>query len=297
VRIDHLIKTTWPTFSFEFMAPRSGDEVQRLFETITELQGLEPTFVCVTCRAQSRDETVELVGRIRRDTDLEVMAHLVCNGATRYQIDHILDRLQRYEVGNVLALRGDIDDPALYAESVRDGLAYGSDLVRFIARRSGFCIGGACYPEGHVEAKSRVHDVAYTKLKVEAGASFLVTQLFFDNQLYFRHVQEARAAGIGVPILPGIFPITSVRQLSAIRALGASIPEQLEFEVMRRAGDPHAVAQFGVAWSTLQCTNLLAGGAPGVHFYTFNRSPATRAILRALRAARPWEWRSAIEVA
>ncbi len=128
MRIDQLIKTTWPTFSSEFVAPRSTQEVARLFETISALQGLRPTFVCVTCRADSRDENVELVGRIRRETGLEVMAHLVCNGATRDQIDDILNWLDQYEVGNVLALRGDIDDPALYRESVHDGLAHTSDL-------------------------------------------------------------------------------------------------------------------------------------------------------------------------
>jgi len=265
---------------FEFVAPRSTQEVARLFETISALQGLRPTFVCVTCRADSRDENVELVGRIRRETGLEVMAHLVCNGATRDQIDDILNRLDQYEVVNVLALRGDIDDPALYRESVHDGLAHGSDLIRFIARRSHFCIGGACYPEAHIDSKSRVDDIAYMKRKVEAGASFLITQLFFDNQLYVRHVNEARAAGITVPILPGILPITNVHQLAAARVMGASVPQPLECEVMARADDPQAIAQFGVAWATLQCTNLLAGGAPGIHFYTVNRP--TRAVLGAL---------------
>jgi len=288
MRIDQLIKTTWPMFSFEFVAPRSTQEVARLFEAIGALQGLRPAFVCVTCRADSRDENVELVGRIRRETGLEVMAHLVCNGATRDHIDDILNRLDQYEVVNVLALRGDIDEAALYRESVHDGLAHGSDLIRFIARRSNFCIGAACYPEAHIDSKSRVDDIAYMKRKVEAGASFLITQLFFDNRLYVRHVNEARAAGIMVPILPGILPITNVRQLAAARVLGASVPQQLECEVMARADDPQAIAQFGVAWATLQCTNLLAGGAPGIHFYTVNRP--TRAVLGALKAARPWEW-------
>jgi methylenetetrahydrofolate reductase (NADPH) len=296
MRIDRLLKTSWPSFSFEFMAPRSQDEVARLFEAISDLKGLGPTFVCVTCRHSSRDATVELVGKLRRETDLEVMAHVACYGTTRAEMSDLLDRLQLYGVDNVLALRGDIEDASLYERSVRENLAHASDLVELIARRPAFSVGGACYPEGHPEA-SRQDDVRFAKLKQDAGAAFFITQLFFENQAYFSYVKAARSAGITVPILPGIFPITSAKQIRAVRRMGAGVPEQLEAEIDARADDPGAVAQFGVAWATLQCTNLLAGGAPGIHFYTFNRSPATRAILGALRAAKPWEWKSATEVA
>ncbi len=269
----------------------------RLFDTISELEVLEPAFVCVTCRHSSRDATVELVGKLRRETGFEVMAHLACYGSTRREIGELLDRLQLYGVDNVLALRGDIEDPTVYERSVRDNLAYASDLVELIARRGTFSIGGACYPEGHSEAGNADDATRFAKLKQDAGASFFITQFFFDNQAYFSYVKAARAAGITVPILPGIFPITSAKQLAAIRRMGPAVPERLEAEIRARADDPGAVAQFGVAWATLQCTNLLAAGAPGIHFYTFNRSPATRAILGALRAAKPWEWKSAIEVA
>ena len=279
------------------MPPLSQEEAIRLFDTIAELKEMKPTFVCVTCRHSSRDATVELVGKIRRETGFEVMAHLVCYGSTRRDIGALVDRLQFYGVDNILALRGDIEDASIYERSVRENLANASDLVELIARRGTFSIGGACYPEGHGEANSLDDAVHYAKLKQDAGASFFITQFFFDNQAYFSYVKAAREAGISVPILPGILPITNAKQLGAARRMGAVVPGRLEAEISARADDPGAVAQFGVAWATLQCTNLLAGGAPGIHFYTFNRSPATRAILGALRAAKPWEWKSAIEVA
>jgi methylenetetrahydrofolate reductase (NADH) len=162
-------------------------------------------------------------------------------------------------------------------------------LIETIRDQFDFCIGAACFPEVHPEAENLEEDLNYARRKVDAGASFLITQLFFDNDLYFDFVEEARAAGIAVPIIPGIMPFTQYKQIKTITELcEASIPEELGGELDERAGDPEAVAELGVAYAALQCSDLLARGAPGIHFYTLNRSPATRAILAAVRAAHPW---------
>jgi methylenetetrahydrofolate reductase (NADPH) len=287
MRIDYLLKSAWPTFSFEFMAPRSETELDRLFRAAQELRDLEPTFVCVTSRAGRHEQTRDLVHRMQIETGIEAMAHLVCNGIGCDDVRAFLIAMERDGIGNVLALRGDPDPEG---QIQNRGFEHASDLAAFVRETGRFCIGAACYPEGHVESESRSEDLRFTKLKIESGASFLITQLFFDNRHYFRFVAEARAAGIDVPIVPGIMPITNAKQLSRVRAMGAGVPEPLEREVLARADDPQAVAQFGVAWAALQCTSLLAAGAPGIHFYTFNRSPATRAILGALRSAEPWKW-------
>jgi methylenetetrahydrofolate reductase (NADPH) len=162
-------------------------------------------------------------------------------------------------------------------------------LIRLIRQRFDFSVGAACFQEVHPEANDRESDLRYAREKVEAGADFLITQLFLDNELYFDFVEQARAAGIGVPIIPGIMPVTNYSQIKTITGMcGATIPDELERELDGRADDPEAVVDLGVAYATLQCSDLLARGAPGIHFYTLNRSPATRAILAALRAAHPW---------
>jgi methylenetetrahydrofolate reductase (NADPH) len=291
MRLDYLLKKAWPTFSFEFMAPRSDAEYDAVFRTAEELRDLEPAFICVTCRSGRHRETLGLVTRIQQQTGVPTMAHLVCRGLSVNDAGSFLQELKLTSVRNVLALRG---DPG--PESLDNDLQHASDLIQLAAGVGDLCIGAACYPEGHVESPNRDADLQYTKMKVDLGASFLITQLFFDNRHYFDFVKAARACGIEVPIVPGIMPITNAKQIARVKAMGASVPEALEKEVLARAEDAQAVAQFGVAWASLQCTNLLAGGAPGIHFYTFNRSAATRAILGALRSAEPWKWanRSAI---
>jgi methylenetetrahydrofolate reductase (NADPH) len=189
----------------------------------------------------------------------------------------------------VLALRGDPPRGETAWKPHPGGLSFSVELIRLIRERFEFCIGAACFPEVHLDAPDRASDLRYAKEKVDAGAGFLITQLFFDNEVYFDYVDEARAVGIDVPIVPGIMPITNYGQIHRFTDMcGATIPEDLERQLTGRADDPEAVAELGVAYATLQCSDLLARGAPGVHFYTLNRSPATRAILAALRAAHPW---------
>jgi len=190
----------------------------------------------------------------------------------------------------VLALRGDPPAGQEQWTKTEGGLEYSRELIELIRDDYDFAIGAACFPETHIHAASPEDDLRYLKEKVAAGAQFLITQVFFDNAYYFDFVERARALGIDVPIIPGIMPVTNVGQIKRIVSLcGSAIPDRLESELAARADDPDATLAFGVAYATLQCTELLRRGAPGIHFYTLNRSPATRAILSALRAARPWE--------
>ena len=280
-----------PVFSFEFFPPDNPEGEERLFETIGKLRELGPSFVSVTCRNHSRARTLALVTRIRNETGLEPMAHYTCAGATREELQEMLRGLQDAGIENVLALRGDPPRGAAQFEITPGGFAHATDLVRLIRDMDDFCIGGACFPEGHVESTSLDDDMRHTVEKVNDGVSFLITQMFFDNRHYFDFVARARALGIGVPIIPGILPITNLARLSRAEGtlFGARVPALLLDELLARESEPDAIAALGTAYTTLQCAELLAGGAPGIHFYTLNRSPATRAILSALLASRPWE--------
>ena len=228
--------------------------------------------------------------RIKEDFGIEAMAHLSCVGSSVAELRGILDQFGEAGIENVLCLRG--DPPAGEAEwrPHPEGLRYSTELAALIAADYDFATGGACFPEVHPEAVDLAHDLGFLKQKLDAGVRFLITQLFFDNELYFDFVEQARAAGIDVPIIPGIMPVTGYGQIKRFTEMcGASIPPALERELASRASDSEAVSELGVAYATLQCADLLARGAPGIHFYTLNRSPATRAILAALRAARPWD--------
>jgi methylenetetrahydrofolate reductase (NADPH) len=293
MRLDAVLeRRRQPIFSFEFFPPKTDEGVRQLFDAISRLRDLEPTFVSVTYGAGGsvRTRTVELVGRIRHELDIEPVAHLTCVDASVDDLHGILESLRQAGIDNVLALRGDPPEGVERFVASDGGLAHSSELMELITARYDFCVGGACYPEKHPESMNADEDVRSAKRKADAGASYLITNLFFDNRVYFDFVARARAAGVRVPIIPGIMPVTNVGQITRFTSkIGASIPDPLLQALRSREDDPDAVLQLGVAWATLQCAELLAGGAPGVHFFTMNRSPATRAILSALRAARPWD--------
>jgi methylenetetrahydrofolate reductase (NADPH) len=293
VRIDELLaQQQRPVFSFEFFPPKTEDGLRNLFEAVGELRSLRPDFVSVTYGAggSTAHKTIEIVSRIKEEYGIEAMPHFTCVGSTVEQLHETLDAMSSVGVDNVLALRG--DPPAGQDEWVKTegGLEYSRELVELIRGGYPFSVGAACFPETHIHATSAEDDLYYLKEKVDAGAQFLITQLFFDNALYFDFVRRARDIGIEAPIVPGIMPITNVKQLERMTSLcGATIPARLRRELVSRSGQPDAVGDFGVAYATMQCAELLRGGAPGVHFYTLNRSPATRAILSALKLLRPWE--------
>jgi methylenetetrahydrofolate reductase (NADPH) len=291
MRIDRILGNRRPVFSFEFFPPKT-DEGQRTLEgTLEILKDDTPDYVSVTYGAggTTRERTVEITKWIKQDLGIEAMAHLSCVGEPSERLAEILAEVESAGIQNVLALRGDPPRGQRDWTPHPGGLSYSVELIRLIHQQFDFSIGAACFPEVHPDAPGRASDLSYAREKVEAGATFLITQLFFDNELYFDFVEHARSAGIHVPIVPGIMPITNFNQIKKITGMcGATIPDELERELDGRADDPEAVAELGVAYATLQCSDLLARGAPGIHFYTLNRSPATRAILAAVRAAHPW---------
>jgi methylenetetrahydrofolate reductase (NADPH) len=293
MRIDEILANgDRPTFSFEFFPPRTPEGEANLYLALAALRPLAPDFVSVTYGAggSTRGKTLEIVSRIRDEIGLEAMAHFTCVDATVDELRSTLDEMAGLGFENVLALRGDPPQGQEEWTQTDGGLEFSRELVELISRDYPFTIGAACFPETHIHAASPEDDLRYLKEKVDAGVGFLITQLFFDNALYFDFVDRARAIGIDVPIIPGIFPITSPQQLTKITSMcGASIPGHVLGEIEERRASKEAVAEFGVAYATMQCADLLAKGAPGIHFYTMNRSPATRAILSSLKLWRPWD--------
>jgi methylenetetrahydrofolate reductase (NADPH) len=285
--IRDLFSADGPVFSFEFFPPKTDDGERKLLDTVYRLKELAPGFVSVTkTGVKPPEKTIEITARIKHEVGIEAMAHMTCATAGRDEMARIFGLIRDAGIENVLALRGDPprDQPTFVRPP--DGFSYASELVRFIReRRYPFCLGGAAYPEIHPECPSAEIDLMHLRAKVEAGIDFIVTQLFYENARYFTFVTRARAAGITVPIVPGIMPITNVGQIERIASLsGARIPPALQRDLDAARGDDAAALQIGIAYATDQCRELLAGGAPGVHFYTLNQSPATWAILRQLRA-------------
>lgn len=287
MRIDQILTEHQPVFSFEFFPPRTPEGEQNLRAALDDLKDDAPNFVSVTYGAggSTREKTIDVVKSIKQDYGIEAMAHLSLVGQSVGQLRRQLDEVAESGIENVLALRG--DPPAGETEWIAhpEGLHYSVELIEMIKADYDFCVGAACFPEVHPDAASAEEDLRYLKRKVDAGASFLITQLFFDNEDYFQFVDSAREAGIDVPIIPGIWPVTNYTQIKRIAELCKSrFPEHFERELQERKDDLDAVTGLGVAYATLQCIELLAKGAPGIHFYTLNRSPATRAILAALRS-------------
>ncbi len=292
MRIDQLLAHNGrPVFSFEFFPPKTDEGELNLERALHELQPLNPDYVSVTYGAggSTREKTIDLVSRIKDDFGLEAMAHLTCVNATTDELRRTLDQMRDAGVDNVLALRGDPPRGQDRWTKTEGGLEYSSELVELLREDYDFAIGGAAFPETHIHATSPEDDLRYLKAKVDAGVQFLITQMFFDNRYYFDFVDRARAAGIDVPIVPGVMPILSLDGIKRMTELSAAhLPEGLHEQLEARRGNDEAVAELGVAYATLQCADLLRGGAPGIHFITLNRSPATRAILSALQLTQPW---------
>jgi methylenetetrahydrofolate reductase (NADPH) len=292
MRINELLDGDEPTFSFEFFPPKTAAGEENFERALQELAPLDPSFVSVTYGAggTTREKTVQTVRHIKEDHGLEAMAHFTCVGATTEELRVTLEEIRETGIENVLALRGDPPRGQEQWTASEGGLEYSHQLVALLREDYDFSIAAACFPETHIHATSPEDDLRYLKEKVDAGVDYLITQLFFDNELYFDFVERARAIGITVPIIPGVMPITGYGQISKITNLcGATMPEHVLAELDARQDDPEAVAEFGVSYATMQCADLLAKGAPGIHFCTLNRSPATRAILSALRLWRPWD--------
>ncbi len=292
MQIDAILDDTRPCFSFEFFPPKTEEGWQNLWMAAQELKHDEPAFVSVTYGAggSTRGRTIEIVKKIKQELGLEAMAHFTCVGATVDELRSVLDEMRDAGIENVLALRGDPPQGETEWTATDGGLTYSTELIDLIAREYDFSIGAAAFPEVHIHSENMDQDIRVMEEKVANGARFLITQLFFDNDLYFEFVDRARAAGVEVPIIPGIMPILRFASIKRMTEMcGATIPPDLDRELNARKDDEQAVAELGVAYATLQCADLLERGAPGIHFYVLNRHPAARAILAALRATRPWE--------
>jgi len=291
MRIGDALASMRPFFSFEFFPPKDEDGSRQLFEAIAALQPLRPAFVSITYGAggSTRARTVALAKKIQQEIGLTVVAHVTCVGATRAELRALFDDLSRAGIENVLALRGDPPKGGGSFVAPAGGFAFAAELIAMLRKNYDFCIGAACYPEKHPEAPAVEDDLAHLKEKVDAGADFLVSQLFFDNDSWFSFERRARAAGIDVPMLPGLMPITNFEQIKRFVAMcGATIPPKLRVEMEVRKGDAEAVEALGVAFASMQAVALLQSGVPGIHFYTLNKSPATRAIVSSLLAASAW---------
>ena len=291
MRIRDLIKSGRPLYSFEFFPPASEEAEEKLWTVLRdELAPLRPSFVSVTYGAggSTRDRTLRLVERIAHETDLTPVAHLTTVLATRDELTAILDRLRAAGVENVLALRG--DPPSNHAGNGPlhlDGIEHAIDLVKLIHAHapSAFSVGVAGFPEKHPQATDLETDARHLVAKVRAGADFVVTQFFFEAHHYFALVERAWRLGLpkSVPIVPGIMPVTNVKQIQRFAQLsGAELPDWLAHRLLSVEDDPAAVRKVGVEVATALCQDLLENGAPGLHFYTLNRSTATREIYRNL---------------
>lgn len=285
MKISEMYQRQHPVISFEFFPPKTDAGMTSLFRTLEHLKTLGPSFVSVTYGAggSTRDKTVDLVQRIKGDAGIETMSHLSCVGATKAEIEAVLQVLQGAGIDNVLALGGDPPRDQEVRDKSEWAFVHANELAAHIKTKQHFCIGGACYPEGHSRAPSKEVDLFYCKKKVEDGVDFLITQLFFDNQDYFDFVSRARAAGIEVPIVPGIMPVTNFTQIKRFTKLcGATIPEQMAQDLTPIEDDGPQVEAYGIEYATRQCRELLDAGAPGFHFYTLNKAEATTQILENL---------------
>ncbi|WP_457638576.1 methylenetetrahydrofolate reductase [NAD(P)H] [Persephonella sp.] len=290
MKISHLLKDIKRSISFEFFPPKTEEGEKALFETIKELEYINPTFVSVTYGAggSTRERTIRVVKKIHRETSLTVMAHQTCIGHTKSQIEEILSEYKNEGVQNILALRGDI--PQGQEESFvfpPDGCRYASELVEFIRNRFGdwFSIGVAAYPEGHPESPDLETDIYYFKKKVDAGAEFAITQMFFDNRYFYHFMELVEKAGIKIPVIPGIMPVTNFKQIKKFADMcGATIPKQLIEKLQPVADRPEEVEKIGIEFAVKQCEDLLKNGVKGLHFYTLNKSRATIKIYEAVKA-------------
>lgn len=288
MKISQMIGEGRPLFSFEFFPPKDDAASTQLLQTLNDLKPLRPDFVSVTYGAggSTRTKTLEVVSRIKHEIGMESMAHLTCVGHSKGEIREVLQDLAKRGIENILALRGDPPKDQKQFVPHPNGFHYAAELAREV-RKMGFCFGVAGYPEKHPEAPSLEADLAHLKEKVDAGASFVTTQLFFHNAHYFDFVARARALGIRVPIFPGLMPVTNYAQIQRFTALcGATLPTDFQKELEAVQHDLDAVARLGIRHAAQQCEELLRKGAPGIHFYTLNKSRATREILEHLNKLR-----------
>jgi methylenetetrahydrofolate reductase (NADPH) len=281
-----------PVISFEFFPPKTEEGEQNFLQkTVPALAALKPDFCSVTYGAggSTRAKTLMIVDRIQRDHGLTALAHLTCVGSSREELGAIADQAHGLGIRNILALRGDPSTGEAGFVRHEHGFEFAWQLVQFLRGRNDFCLGVAGFPEGHIECREgKQIDWQRLKAKIDQGADFVLSQLFFDNRHFFEFRDALTTLGVNVPVVPGIIPILSATQIKKFTALcGAELPAALRRELDRVGDDPEATIQFGIEYATRQCEELLHAGVPGLHFYTLNRARPTTAILNNLGLATP----------
>ena len=276
-----------PVISFEVFPPKSGRGMESLREVLPSLVALGPRFMTVTYGAMgtTRIRTVEIASMIHNEFELECACHLTCVGAHSDQIDAQLDHIHRHGIENIVALRGDPPRGQDSFQAVKGGFSYANELVEHIRSRGGFDIAVGGYPEKHVEAPDMETDLSNLARKVEGGADVVITQLFYDNECFFRFLEEVRKRGITCPVIPGLLPIHSQAQVEKIAGLcGAEIPAGLQRSLEAAGTDPEAAAEVGVDWCIEQCSGLLEAGVEGIHYYVLNKARVMEKVMAGLRA-------------
>lgn len=282
MKIKTLFDRERPVFSFEVFPPKKDSPIESVYGKLEEICALKPDFISVTYGAGGsggHSRTVDIASKIKRDFKVESVAHLTCVNSTRAMIDETLADFRAYDIENILALRGD------YAEGVepQKDFRYASDLCAYIKSKGDFDIGGACYPEVHVDAADAAEDVLNLKKKVDAGAEHLISQLFFDNELFYRFLERTKIAGINVPIEAGIMPVTNKRQIERMVSLcGASLPPKFVKMMQKFESKPEALRDAGIAYAVEQIVDLLSNGVDGIHLYTMNNPYVAEKITRAV---------------
>ncbi|MDD5233817.1 MAG: methylenetetrahydrofolate reductase [NAD(P)H] [Syntrophales bacterium] len=285
MKICDLLEKKRFTLSFEVFPPVRDGSLDALFRTIRELKGLSPDFISVTYGAggSTRDMSLEIASKVKNEYGQEVLAHLTCVDSKREDIGRILGDFRREGIENILALRGDPPKGEKVFSPTPGGFGYANELVEFIRDRNDFCIGVAGYPEGHIEAPGLDEDIIHLKRKVDAGADFIITQLFLDNGDFYRFRDLARARGISIPIIPGVFPILNVKQIPRIISLGVvKIPKDLERKMSELAEKPEEMGKYGIDFAIRQVQDLIRNEVRGLHLYSMNRSGPVISIVSAI---------------
>ena len=297
MKIKDLFRKNKTLLSFEIFPPKKDYPIDTIYHTIEELKDLEPDYISVTYGAggTSRDRTVEIASKIKNEYNIEALAHLTCIASTSKEINNIISSLRENNITNILALRGDMPESG-GDDAVSEEYTYARDLIDQINKKGNFSIGAACYPEGHMECSNRIQDIKYLKEKVNSGVDFLITQLFFDNELFYRFMEELELAGIDVPVSAGIMPVLNAKQILRIQKLsGCSIPPKFKRILDKYEHNPEALKEAGQAYALEQIIDLMAWGIDGIHLYTMNKSETARKIAENIKTIRKISNKNTIE--
>lgn len=282
MKIRELYETKKTVISLEIFPPKLDSPVETVFKTLDELKDINPDFISVTYGAggKAKDRTVEIASKIKNEYKIESLAHLTCISATKEQIRDTFDEMRRHNIENILAMRGDIPEDPDFDFPNPLQYEHASELIREVRAERDFCIGAACYPEGHVDCESKIQDIKYLREKAAMGADFLITQLFFDNELFYRFMEEIDLAGINLPVSAGILPVLNKNQIIRITKLaGCNIPPKFRRILDRYEDNPAALKEAGEAYAIEQIIDLMAWGVQGIHLYTMNKADTAKRII------------------